>query len=564
MTARAVALGMARIAFSRGRGVAAAFPGLLAGTLVLFFLFPALSHAETPAGTLIHNVATMHFGPQVPLYSQPSPQTAVTVGVSSSLWEPMRKSVSPAGSVAPGTTLTYTHSFGNGSAVAVTNAVLTDVLDPHLVYIEGSATLPQGLSGGTVEYDPGTRTITWRFPSVPAGYTGEIGFRATVDPSTVSDTTIPNTVRAVSDQTPDPRSSNTVNTAAVEQPLKITISPSRTEAEVGDVIVFVVRVENGSETLAVDNAAVSGVLPFGFRYARGTSFLDNVAVSDPAGGRNPSWSAGALVPGQVRTLKFRAIVLGDALRGDGIGRASVTGRSPGGNALAAGPAMCRGKGLEGVLGNRGIVLGRVFLDRDGDRMPGEDERGFEGVRIYLEDGTYAERTGGKYSIQGLRAGSTSSSSIGARCRRGWCPSRWIPRFAARRVPVRLAAAGRERPERFRAVAGAGIDNDCRPWDNTRGKTAGGEREGEKGKPGSSEDAGGRLAFPGSPDPGMPSTPRSSSRMGELSGGASISPCGCRRVLRTSCGSTGRGLPGNRSGRRSMRVPGRSSSTSISA
>lgn len=483
MTARAVALGMARIAFSRGRGVAAAFPGLLAGTLVLFFLFPALSHAETPAGTLIHNVATMHFGPQVPLYSQPSPQTAVTVGVSSSLWEPMRKSVSPAGSVAPGTTLTYTHSFGNGSAVAVANAVLTDVLDPHLVYIEGSATLPQGLSGGTVEYDPGTRTITWRFPSVPAGYTGEIGFRATVDPSTVSDTTIPNTVRAVSDQTPDPRSSNTVNTAAVEQPLKITISPSRTEAEVGDVIVFVVRVENGSETLAVDNAAVSGVLPFGFRYARGTSFLDNVAVSDPAGGRNPSWSAGALVPGQVRTLKFRAIVLGDALRGDGIGRASVTGRSPGGNALAAGPAMCRVKVLEGVLGNRGIVLGRVFLDRDGDRMPGEDERGFEGVRIYLEDGTYAETDGeGKYSILGLRAGEHVLKLDRSTLPPGLVPVPMDSTFAGDGGSrfASLPLGGNARGD-FALVPAPGIDNDCRPWDNTAGKDSGrrtGRGEGE--------------------------------------------------------------------------------------
>ena len=63
------------------------------------------------------------------------------------------------------------------------------------------------------------------------------------------------------------------------------------------------------------------------------------------------------------------------------------------------------KVLEGVLGSRGIVLGRVFLDRNGDRMPGEDEPGFGGVRVYLEDGTFAETDKeGKYSIYGIRPG----------------------------------------------------------------------------------------------------------------------------------------------------------------
>jgi len=271
--------------------------------------------------------------------------------------------------------------------------------------VEGSATLPQGLPGASVAYDPAARRITWTIPTLPPGYRGTVGFLATVDPSTPSDTAIPNTIGGTSDQTPDPRITNEVLTVAVEQPLRITMTASRGEAEIGDAVVYVVRVENTGGTMTVDNVVVTGILPFGFRYAKGTSYLDNAAVPDPVGGNRPAWPVGAMAPGGVRTLKFRAVLTGGAERSDGLNRAYAAGRSPGGNAVAAGPAQCRVIVRGGVLGSRGVVLGRVFLDRNDDRMPGEDEPGFAGIRIYLEDGTFAETDKeGKYSISGIRAG----------------------------------------------------------------------------------------------------------------------------------------------------------------
>ncbi len=157
--------------------------------------------------------------------------------------------------------------------------------------------------------------------------------------------------------------------------------------------------------MTVDNVLITDILPFGFRYAKGSSYLDNVAVSDPVHRSSPGWAFGRMAPGVVRTLKLRAVLTGDALKGDGLNKAFAAGRSPGGNAVTAGPAQVRVKVQEGVLGNRGIVLGRVFLDRNDDRMPGDDEPGFEGIRIYLEDGTFAETDKeGKYSIYGIRQG----------------------------------------------------------------------------------------------------------------------------------------------------------------
>jgi uncharacterized repeat protein (TIGR01451 family) len=321
------------------------------------------------------------------------------------IWDPLSKTVEPSGQVTPGFVLRYTNAFGNAGTVPVTNVVITDNLDAHLLYVAGSATLPQGVAGATVVYDPGTRTVTWRIPTVPPGYRGQVGFLATVDPATPSDTTIPNAIAVASDQTPVPKFSNLVTSVVVEQPLRISKAGSRAEAEIGDSVIYIVRVENSSATVTADNVVITDVLPFGFRYVKGSSVLDNAAVSDPTGGTRPAWAIGAMAPGAVRTLRYRAVLSLDAPRGDGTNSASVTGRSPRGNSLASGPARYRVKVLEGVLGNRGIVLGRVFLDRNGDRMPGEDEPGFGGVRVYLEDGTFAETDKeGKYSMYGIRPG----------------------------------------------------------------------------------------------------------------------------------------------------------------
>ena len=394
---------MAQPRRKRGRGFQAVFLGLLAGTLVL--LFPSFSPAAPP-GTLIQNIASTSFGPEVPPSVLLSNQTTVTVdNVAADIWDPLSKTVEPSGQVAPGFTLRYTNTFGTAGTVPVTNVVITDNLDAHLLYVEGSATLPQGVAGATAVYDPGTRTITWRIPTVPPGYRGQVGFLATVDPATSSDTTIPNVIAAVSDQTPVAKVSNQVTSVAVEQPLRIFKAGSRAEAEIGDSVNYIVRVENSSGTVTADNVVITDVLPFGFRYVKGSSVLDNAVIPDPTGGTRPAWTMGAMAPGAVRTLRYRAILSLDAPRGDGVNSASVLGRSPGGNSLASGPARHRVKVLEGVLGSRGIVLGRVFLDRNGDRMPGEDEPGFGGVRVYLEDGTFAETDKeGKYSIFGIRPG----------------------------------------------------------------------------------------------------------------------------------------------------------------
>ena len=320
-------------------------------------------------------------------------------------WDPLEKTVEPTGQVSPGVTVTYTNRFGNSGGVPATNAVISDVLEPNLVYIDGSATTPPGIAGTVIAYAPVTRTLTWTIPTVPAGYTGQVSFRAIIDPNTLSDSTVSNRISLVSNQSPAPQVSNVVSNVVVAQPLRITKTADRKVAEIGDYVSYTVRVENTSTSLAADNVIVLDDLPHGFRFVKGSSAQDGTGISDPSGGTRPQWPIGALTPGASRTLVYRAIVSIDAMLGDGTNSASVAGTTPGGNLLRAGPVRVRVKVEEGALNSKAIILGRVFVDRNGDRMPGEDEPGVKDVRLYLEDGTYVITDAeGKFSIYNVRAG----------------------------------------------------------------------------------------------------------------------------------------------------------------
>ncbi len=320
-------------------------------------------------------------------------------------WDPLVKTVDPPGQVTPGTVVTYTNTFGNAAPVPATNATITDVLEANIIYIPGSATLPPGLPGAVVAYDPVARTVAWTIPLVPAGYVGQVGFRATIDTNTPSDTAVPNRISLVSDQSPAPQASNVVTSVVVEQPLRITKRASQAAAEIGDLVSYVVRVENSSTLIAVDNVAVVDDLPHGFRYVKGSAAVDGAAAPDPAGGTRPVFPLGLIPPGAARTVAYRVLLSVDATLGDGVNAARAVGVSPAGNPLAAGPARVKVLVREGALNAKTIILGRVFVDRNADRMPGGDEPGIPGVRIYLEDGTYAvtDREG-KYSIYGIAPG----------------------------------------------------------------------------------------------------------------------------------------------------------------
>ena len=172
---------------------------------------------------------------------------------------------------------------------------------------------------------------------------------------------------------------------------------SRREAEIGETVDYTVRLRNavGATLPAV---VLQDRLPVGFTYVPGSLRRDGEAVADPAL-RAGSFTAplGPLAANATTTLRYRLRLGPNALGGDGVNHAQ---------AVAAGyesnTASVRVKVREGVFTDKGIVIGRVFLDLNADGRPQAGEPGVPDVRIYLENGAYAVTDAdGKYSFYGL-------------------------------------------------------------------------------------------------------------------------------------------------------------------
>jgi uncharacterized repeat protein (TIGR01451 family) len=187
-------------------------------------------------------------------------------------------------------------------------------------------------------------------------------------------------------------------TAAVGAALFVEKTAARGVVEVGDDLDYTVRVANRSDT-SFAAVTVSDRLPLGFAYVPATARRDGVAIADPSGGQGPAlaFALGALDPGGTATLRYRVRVSPGARDGDGVNRVWAAAGTVVSNGASARVAVSGG-----VFADEGTVVGTVFVDRDGDRRRGAAEPGLAGVRLYLDDGTFAVTdTDGRYSFYGL-------------------------------------------------------------------------------------------------------------------------------------------------------------------
>ncbi|MEN6549684.1 MAG: SdrD B-like domain-containing protein [Armatimonadia bacterium] len=181
---------------------------------------------------------------------------------------------------------------------------------------------------------------------------------------------------------------------------------SRSVVTIGDFVDYRLQVRNASNVL-LQAVSLSDRLPAGFSYVAGTARLDGQAIADPAGGAGPAltFELGELEPETEVRLTYRVRVGPGAVLGDATNRARAEAESAWGPVLSNfASATVR---LEaGVFSDRSVVMGRIFVDGNENGLHDHNEPGVPGVRIYLEDGTYAVTDSeGKYSLYGLRSGS---------------------------------------------------------------------------------------------------------------------------------------------------------------
>ncbi len=176
---------------------------------------------------------------------------------------------------------------------------------------------------------------------------------------------------------------------------------SQQRVELGDFLDYALTLTNKS------GAPLTGVsfqdqLPAGFAYVPGSTRLNRVASQNPSGGLGPQlvWSFGNLsldVNASVE-LRYRVRV--------GVGApldANATNRATGqvGGALSN-VATATVRVDAGVFSDKAFLFGKVYLSCK--KPDAADEMlGVPGVRIWLEDGTFAVTdANGKWSLYGLR------------------------------------------------------------------------------------------------------------------------------------------------------------------
>ena len=173
---------------------------------------------------------------------------------------------------------------------------------------------------------------------------------------------------------------------------------SRTSVELGEFLDYTIEIKN-MLSVAQANVQVNDTLPPGFMYVKGSARLNGSPIADPAGGRGPhlTFNIGTLAASADVKLSYRVLVGAGTAMGANLNHAvAVSGTSQSNTASAR--VLVQG----GILSDNGFIVGKVFQDCNGNRMQDRGEMGIPGIRIYLDDGTFAITDAeGRYSIYGV-------------------------------------------------------------------------------------------------------------------------------------------------------------------
>ncbi|MEC5211766.1 putative repeat protein (TIGR01451 family) [Polaromonas sp. CG_9.5] len=173
---------------------------------------------------------------------------------------------------------------------------------------------------------------------------------------------------------------------------------NKTTAEVGDFVDYSVEFNNVT-AVRLPATVVNDSLPAGFAYMRGTARLNGMPLPDPTGGTGPGlqFSLGLVAVGAKPVLTYRVRVGAGSQGGNGVN----TAQAASGNVLSNNSSI-RVQVVGGVFSNKAYLIGKVFADCRQNGIQDAGEPGIPGVRLYLEDGTYAVTDEeGKYSLYGL-------------------------------------------------------------------------------------------------------------------------------------------------------------------
>ncbi len=182
----------------------------------------------------------------------------------------------------------------------------------------------------------------------------------------------------------------------------VTKQAGKSRASAGEFVPYALDAENLTATTITDGT-LRDHLPHGFRYQAGSAKINGRPAADPnisSDGRDLAFGLGSIAPGGRITLSYVASVGSGARPGKAVNRAVI--QTAGG--LSSNTATSTIQVVEDFFRSRSFIVGRVLVVEN-QGQPEAESPGVEGVRIYLEDGSYVVTDkNGHYHFEGVTPG----------------------------------------------------------------------------------------------------------------------------------------------------------------
>jgi len=360
---------------------------------------PVTIGAGTPVGTdSISNVAGS-FGGGDPVHTGPG--SASNSAADTTTINPLPTLiVTGAGApVTPGTTATDTFTLTNTSS----QPGKFNIASPPSIVGPGGAITPIGytLNGAPVPHIPGNTPLQdlqaalAALAPTAAGGSVTVGVRYLV-PAGAAGLTITDTLSATitaGGATSAITSGIVTDTLTAPPQLSISKTANTPSAQPGDVVTYALDISQRSLAPAND-VVVSDFLPRGFTLVAGSvsasiAGVPAVVSASQSGNTVQFALRGLIAPGALLHIVYAVTIGPDALRGDGRNVALVSALVNGA-AVRGGPASVTIALQPGILESCGTIVGRVFVDLNGDGAQEPGEAGVPHAVVVLDDGTRIE------------------------------------------------------------------------------------------------------------------------------------------------------------------------------
>lgn len=192
-------------------------------------------------------------------------------------------------------------------------------------------------------------------------------------------------------------------------PLTLGKIASRSEVRRGEYVVYTLDAQNRTGQ-GLTKAVVEDILPPGFVYIAGSTRINGAVAADPLGepGETLTFELGTLPPETTRNIEYTVRVAPTSGQGRRINTATLSGiqvRTALPMSSQPARAIVEVNDRGSVFADEAVIIGRVFLDVNGDGIQDDEEHepGIPGVKLITSNGlSVVTDEQGKYSLFGLR------------------------------------------------------------------------------------------------------------------------------------------------------------------